>query len=282
MLGKDLQTKEKGTIIVEGIQEIEDGKKFQLKLTTALGDAVEMIFYSKKKAEYAKVAEKFWTTIITQYTLLSNRLVYLEPKIYWTLYKRLQYGKEFLLLTGAKMWINEQEYSFPDTKFYFTPQESYDKGVYGIYYKGELLYIGSASDMLARWREHDSNFRSGSSSSPLYQIGYNPDEIEYEVLVKEEDCPVEKPSMWVFELIEWSYIQVLQPKWNRDKGKYFSFQARQGDLPVSYQSLIPYIFNGDYKLRDFQISKEAEEKLEEMNEWFKKTVVEDKDWVKEE
>lgn len=27
------------------------------------------------------------------------------------------------------MWINEQEYSFPDTRFYFTPQESYDKGV---------------------------------------------------------------------------------------------------------------------------------------------------------
>lgn len=42
------------------------------------------------------------------------------------------------------------------------------------------------------------------------------------------------------------------------------------------------MLNGDYKLRDFQISKEAEEKLEEMNEWFKKTIEEDKDWIKEE
>ena len=44
-------------------------------------------------------------------------------------------------------------------------------GVYGIYDGDELLYIGSTTCLIERWKEHNQNFRTKSFSSKLYSAG---------------------------------------------------------------------------------------------------------------
>lgn len=240
--GKDLKQQVKQESENYGITT--EGNKIFYRYKTSYGDEVKMVFTSGKREIYAAFAEKAWTTQIEDYTLLENGIIYLPPALYWNLYKRITNGKEFLQGTGSKLYINEKQYSFPDTAFYFTPQEdAYVKGVYAICHQDKLLYIGSASDVKARWKEHDACFRDRvENKNPMYSVGYNADELVYKVIEDQESLGAiigeEHVSMWVFELMEYVYIKALSPIYNREGYiSRFSFKAKPGDLPINYQKI---------------------------------------------
>lgn len=56
-------------------------------------------------------------------------------------------------------------------------------GVYGIYDGDELLYIGSTTCLIERWKEHNQNFRTKSFSSKLYSAEVNLDQLIYKELI---------------------------------------------------------------------------------------------------
>lgn len=249
MTGKELNSLKNYTSPTsEGTITLE--KSIIFNCTSSLGDHIEVTLTSPNRAKYLQIAEIAWLTLITDYTLLPNNLIYLPPTIYWNLYKRIKYGKEFLKGVGQLLKINGVPHKFVDADYYFNISFGTNRGVYGIYYKNILLYIGSASDLTQRWREHDAEFREKSSKQKLYNSGYDPDEIEYRILISQEDLdnliPATQTSMWLFEVIEWSYIKLLQPLYNIEgKTKSFSFQARQTDLPVSYWDLVKLYLTSD-------------------------------------
>lgn len=56
-------------------------------------------------------------------------------------------------------------------------------GVYGIYDGDDLLYVGSATCLIERWKEHNGNFRTKSFSSKLYSVEIDPDQLIYKELI---------------------------------------------------------------------------------------------------
>ena len=56
-------------------------------------------------------------------------------------------------------------------------------GVYGIYDGDDLLYVGSATCLIERWKEHNQNFRTKSFSSKLYSAEVDPDQLIYKELI---------------------------------------------------------------------------------------------------
>jgi hypothetical protein len=86
--------------------------------------------------------------------LKDEHLIYLPPDIYWNIYKRQAFGKEFIQGTGYTMTINGDIYYFPDTSYYFSNQEVPlgERAIYAIYYQDILFYIGSTgTGVEQRW-----------------------------------------------------------------------------------------------------------------------------------
>lgn len=232
MTGKELK-QEKEKVVNYGLTKEE--KKITFKCKTCLGDEVIMIFNSPKREEYAAIAEKIWV----EYTLLPNHLVYLPPNIYWTIYKKIPLGFEFLKGVGNILEINGEKYYFPKTDFYFSEKVEGTRGVYGIYWEELLIYEGSASDIMSRWHEHDAHFREGRGPNFMYSQGFEPDKIRYEILDDGSDLGINTPSMWIFELIERVYIKLLKPKFNKEGlTTQFNFQAKPNDVPISYWKML--------------------------------------------
>lgn len=247
--GKDL-IKQVEEPINYGITQQE--KQIVYKYKTRYGDEIEMYFTSPKRTTYAALAEKLWTTKITDYTLLNNGIIYLPPAIYWDIYKKIIDGKELIKGTGYSMLINGAHYFFPNTQFYFQPQEeAYTKGVYGIFDKDKLLYIGSASDVERAWKEHDAKFRGEepSLSNSMYTVGYSADELTYRVIEDETSLmPVvleNQISMWVFELIAYVYKKICKPIYNTLAP--VPFKASKGDLPLNYYEVFMKLLTDDAK-----------------------------------
>lgn len=101
-------------------------------------------------------------------------------------------------------------------------------GVYGIYDGDELLYIGSTTCLIERWKEHNQNFRTKSFSSKLYSAEVNPDQLIYKELISgteiAQTCGLASTSTWLLEFAEWMYIRILWPKYNiKGKTKQFQF-----------------------------------------------------------
>lgn len=220
--------------------EVNNLDKDNIEIKTNQGDIIKLVFNNRsyKQHEIMLVGIMAWKNKITEYTLLPEGYVYLKPKIFWDIYKKVSYGKEFLCGTGYKMYVNDELYTFPDTKFYFSNQTPSQKGVYGIYYHDELLFIGSSSDILETWIAHDKSIRINFLSYGIQ----NPDEVEYRILensysigkiINCEDC-----SAWIFELIAYSYIRALNPKWNKKDTSTNIFYAKKGDLPIDYWEIV--------------------------------------------
>lgn len=240
MTGKEifnLQRKDSQEPVSEEIIYDEVGKKYICKIQSCYNDKIEMYFTGTFAERYVKTAQVIWLAIITDYQILPNNLIYLPPSIYWTIYKRLEHGKEIIKGKGA-MYLNGRRCYFPQPNYYFTPQDSYDKGVYGIYDGDTLLYIGSSSNIQERWKEHDQSFRNKSGNNMMYKlIKTDPDLLDYQVLVSESDMQellgAETPSMWIYELIEYTYIKALNPEYNTEgRTKPFAFKAQLGDIPI--------------------------------------------------
>lgn len=215
-----------------------------LETITPKGDHIKMLISGTYRAAQTTTSRQLWETESESYILLpEERIVYFPPNIFWNFYKKYPRGREMMKGTCSKLFINEIPYHFPDTSFYFSNQisELTTSGVYGIYLDDSLLYIGSSSDIMTRWKQHDTNFRNQSPMSTMYHQGFDPDQIVYKVLLTREQIQtmlgIKNPSMWLVELAEFCYISALQPTYNIEgKTKVFSFRARPqpADFPPSY------------------------------------------------
>lgn len=111
-------------------------------------------------------------------------------------------------------------------------------GVYGIYDGDDLLYVGSATCLIERWKEHNENFRIKSFSSKLYSAEVDPDQLIYKELISgteiAQTCELASTSTWLLEFAEWMYIRILQPKYNiNGKTRQFQFHPnvkKSGEL----------------------------------------------------
>lgn len=233
---------------------IRDDKTITYYYNSSKGDQFKFIFRGAKKETYLSIAQRAFETLIKDnYLLLPNNFLYLAPSDYWTIYKRWEYGKNFITITNnVKFYINDILYHFIDTNYYFSATKENLGGVYGIYYNNELLYIGSSvSDLQARWKEHDTNFRTRSSSNKMYQQDFNPDEIEYRSLIDLNDISnlinKQTPSSWLIEYTELIYIQIFKPLYNSEGiTKTFSFKVKREDLPTDYwETFQRFLKNGD-------------------------------------
>lgn len=263
LTGKELNNcQEKQTPVNQGI---ETGDKVTYyRYITHYGDKIEMQFNSPKRIVYAELAQRIWTEVIGDYEVISAaNMIFLPPITYWTIYKKIAYGKEFLLGTGNKLLVNGNKMQFPTPKFYFETSDFVERGVYGIYLQDQLLYIGSSSNLKARWKEHDTAFRQKDRKSQMYSIySSQANDIVYKALETDESIKMlfglTAPSMWIYELIEAMYIKLLDPQYNiQGKDQSFSFKAQPGDLPISYWNVAKEILLGG----EHYITKELTEKL---------------------
>ena len=103
-------------------------------------------------------------------------------------------------------------------------------GVYGIYSKGELIYIGyTANGYEGRWDQHRQGFTRHTNQQPMYRK-YDVATIEFKSLVSEEDLqeilgtdsPID-PEL--FQIIEYSLIKALQPCENKE-GNSMSYHIK--------------------------------------------------------
>lgn len=111
-------------------------------------------------------------------------------------------------------------------------------GIYGIYDGDDLLYVGSATCLIERWKEHNENFRTKSFSSKLYSAEVDPDQLIYKELISGTEIAqtygLASTSTWLLEFAEWMYIRILWPKYNiKGKTKQFQFHPnvkKSGEL----------------------------------------------------
>lgn len=240
------------------ITSSEDGKKLILTHKTNDGDEVIMTFNSPRREKYANTAKVIWSQYITSYVLLPEKQIYLHPNDYWNIYKKILFGKEIINGTGNSMWINGEQYTFVQPEYYFTTinaeksEQLKDKGIYGIYYNDELLYIGSSARLESRWKEHDMNFRTHASINRMYlHKEYEPDKIEYKVLESGNDIAelidTDDVPNWILQLIEAYYIKFYQPKYNIEgTAKHsFRFSATSDDVPKDYWQIVKNLLTNE-------------------------------------
>lgn len=232
----------------ESIQVEEQEKKNIITLTTPLGDNVCIEVNGVNRSVQTNTSKILWQVAAKDYILLPiERLVYLPPNIYWSFYKKQPRGKEMIKGVCTKLLINNELYHFPEPSFYFSNKVANltTSGVYGIYLDGTLLYVGSSSDVIARWKQHNECFKNGSPTSQMYTLTAGADRIVYKTLLTREEIEqqvgVQNPSMWLIELAEFCYIHALQPKYNIEgKTTPFRFQAnpQPEDFPPSYWEVV--------------------------------------------
>lgn len=108
-----------------------------------------------------EIAWHYVATIEDQITLFTHpcSVIYLHlpPNIYWDIYKHIPSGKT--LINNYHYQDSEGNvYALPTTDMYFNSTFASlngGTGVYGIYSKGELIYIGyTANGYEGRWDQH--------------------------------------------------------------------------------------------------------------------------------
>ena len=129
-------------------------------------------------------------------------------------------------------------------------------GVYGIYSKDELIYIGyTANGYEGRWDQHRQGFTRHTNQLPMYRK-YDIATIEFKSLVSEEDLqeilgtdsPID-PEL--FQIIEYSLIKVLQPCENKE-GNTMSYHIK----PISCGAYgIPSKFSVVQAMKDWLLNK---------------------------
>lgn len=165
--------------------------------------------------------------------------LYMPLKAYWNLRRSV-----FAQQTAANRIINVNGYpcslldkdDYYSTDFMTTVEQTLQErslapmyaGVYGIYDRDDLLYVGSATCLIERWKEHNQNFRTKSFSSKLYSAEVDPDQLIYKELISGTEiaqiCGLASTSTWLLEFAEWMYIRILWPKYNiKGKTKQFQF-----------------------------------------------------------
>lgn len=214
---------------------LKSKEKIKVKISLKTGDIVEYI--GTKLNSYLDFEMQFihyWDMCSGKYKI-ENNIIILETDLYWKFYKTFTKGKDFL---KEKWIINGQKCRFMTTKEMF---DNNKRGVYGIYYNGELIYIGSASDYIERWKQHEEEFnnplntdenRPGWYCKTKNEMYFDNLKEEKEYVLLESNDSVQElvgkisDGMWIFENIEKLYIELLQPKYNIEgKNKPYVFKA---------------------------------------------------------
>lgn len=162
--------------------------------TTCKGDEIKAEFYTAKKQEYSQVFSKIWDLIKDQYTLIpGTHLITLPAPLYWNIYKKQLYGKEFIkhvgILTNC-LWINGVNYTFPQPEDYFKNSSILKtiRGVYAIKKGEEIIYIGSSStNVIDRWKEHVQCFLNRSPLNDMYTTIEDTSELNFELIYSDEN-----------------------------------------------------------------------------------------------
>lgn len=161
--------------------------------------------------------------IKNQFTLdENNHTIILEASLYWDIFKKVNYGREILKKSYK---INGIPYRFCEPSYYFnTPERQLAEnwGIYGIYYKDELWYIGSTkAGFITRWTEHAKNFQAGQGTNKMYAAGkiLGLEDIHFEELLSAEEIQdslslLTPLGAGILKVIEFSYIKALKPAYN--------------------------------------------------------------------
>lgn len=240
---------------------------------TCKGDKIKADFCSPKKQEYSQVFSKIWEFIKDQYILISElHLIMLPIPLYWEIYKRHLYGKEFIKHTGITtncLWINGVNYTFPKPEDYFKNSSIQNtvRGVYAIKRNENIIYIGSSStNVIERWKEHVKCFLERSPLNEMYTAIEDYKQLSFELIYSDEDInnmfpiKVTKVSAEMIQYTEQLLIKAYQPAFNSE-GKTIPFVYRAGPrlagIDPDYLNII----------QTFLIDCEKE-KPEEIKQWF--------------
>lgn len=154
--------------------------------------------------------EYYWTIIGNGYKKDSSGNVYITQETANLVLMNEQFqslkGKTFLTRRFANRYGKSCGIIISDQK-----AEDLDYGVYGIFQKGKIVYIGSTiRPFRERWKEHQANFKAGKSDT-LYQAVKNED-LEYKVLFSVKDFLCSRPlSRSEIEAIELALITQYRP-----------------------------------------------------------------------
>lgn len=200
--------------------------------TTPLGDQIQCTFNTVNKEKYLNAWQTIWKTIIKdQYDVLKDKhMIALNVSTYWMIYKKIMYGRNFIMLNGCKFIFNSENYKFPLPQQLYSNIEKYSKGtgsvirgIYCIKENGTIIYVGSSvTDMKQRWKEHVENFkyRKQQLLNKMYTEVKDLNNLEFEILMTDEDIknnfpyPVKYIDCFVVEYTENIFIKALKPKYN--------------------------------------------------------------------
>lgn len=155
------------------------------------------------------------------------------------MYKRK--NRDLMRNAGSKLYINNEQYIFPDTSFYFDQASlelTGEKCVYGIKYKDEIIYINSTSQGVSNsWQEHAKAFQRKEINNSMYQLPI--EDISFVILLTSEEIQEAIGEnyycTWTLKFAEWCFLQAYKPRYNSISRNPFSFNVRPSDnLPVSY------------------------------------------------
>lgn len=205
-----------------------------------------------------------WDMIGDQYRIIDkpgHKLIYLEPTLYWTIYKKCPYGKEMIKRTVPYFSENIQ-YHFCQPAFYFEDHDfDEDYGVYGLYTKeDELVYVGyTKSGFESRWKKHLDNLDNPNGQF-LYQT-FKIDELEMRPIVSahelKEKYKIHSISSHMLELMEYAVIAATQPRGNTEGVKTpYTFRSNNKlmnkDLSDDYWTILRIVLlEGDYWAKEY-------------------------------
>lgn len=262
---------EKANIILE----VDEKGYKHVSYTTKLGDTFVAIFSSTKKEQYCMSFVEMMDLIDINYELYEEQSrIYLSPNIFWHIYKKMENGKSLLTHVGTltkSYKVNGKHYYFPTADSYFHPiesklQEDNKRGVYGIYFREDLIYIGSSSQgVLERWKEHAVNFRDHCPSNSMYKIE-DFEEIEFRLLYSDKDInemlPYKKSYVGsaTLQFVEQLLIKAYQPRYNREgitSPFVYRLSGNKEEIEVDHVEVA----------KDFLLNTSIEEK-DKIDRWF--------------
>lgn len=216
--------------------------------------------------------KKVWDLIQDNYTLIEQgHLIYLEPSLYWTIYKKLDCGKNIIKLT-IPYHLGKDNYHFCQPQFYFEDHEfTDDYGIYGLYHGDDLIYIGLTKQGFdKRWEQHKDGLDNGAPQK-LYTFGLRSNDVEMRPLIRAQDIKelmpkeVKQVSMQVLEFMEYALLKVLRPIGNV-QGVSTSYDFKNSalfeEIPLDYIYLMKMFFEDE----DQGYGYKAKEKLKELME----------------
>lgn len=204
---------------------------------SVLGDIIKMKFNSQYRDQYARLAADLWFNTIMEYEIVDEG-IYIEPQVYWNIYKNFPNGKSYLQGVGYKLTINDIPYTFVPRDYYFKDR---NPAVYGLYYNDELIYIGSTANYHQRWGEHYLDFKTHSLTNEMYrQLSNVVDEIEFKILYDpiqvKKLAQDEEITMYEYEIVEKNCIEHYKPRYNKEGVVTpFRFQAKSPKSSKSYK-----------------------------------------------